>query len=300
MTTATQAEISFDRDTRMNQGSRRADRFMLKLRAGVIGVSLAALGACATPPPPPVAVAVPIPKPKVEPIPARPAPPGGASYVMNIPERGPDGQRKTVHRALSEDETVWHFRSGWNVAALNCMRPEHAPILTAYSAFIKDHARALKRVNDRIDRQYRQQMGARRAGIIEREGVMTSVYNFFALPPARVGFCDAALDISQRAMATPPSDPIAFATDNFDQLEAPFNNFFDEYEAYQQASAEWDAKYGARYGQSQPGYAAVQQARAEGKQVPSVQNLSASYADPQTAGGDASDGQGSVDATPGG
>ena len=42
----------------------------------------------------------------------------------------------------------------------------------------------------------------------------------------------------------------------------PFEQFFDEYEAYQQAAAEWDAKWGAMYGPSQPGWVAAQQARA--------------------------------------
>ena len=229
----------------------------------------AVLAACATPaplPPPPP----PPPAPVVKAVPTRPLPPGGASYVMTIPGKDNFGRRQTVNLDLTDDERVWHFRSAWNVAALNCTAPQFQPILDAYSAYIKDHARTLKAVNDRIDRKYRQEMGARRAGIIKRETVMTGVYNYFALPPARRDFCAAALDISNRALAAPPSDPIAFANANFALLEAPFENFFNSYENYQQMSASWDAEYGAQYGPSQPGWVAVQEACARGEIVPTA------------------------------
>lgn len=181
---------------------------------------------------------------------------------MYIPPMGADGQRITVNRNLTEDGTVWHFRSAWNVAALNCTAPQYAPIADAYRAYITDNARELKQLNDRIDGLYRTEMGSRREGIIAREGEMTSVYNFFALPPARAGFCRAALDMANRALAAPPADPIAFALNNFATLEAPFETFFADYERYEQLSAEWDRKYGEQYGYSQPGWVAVQKARA--------------------------------------
>ncbi|MDJ0641875.1 MAG: hypothetical protein QNJ15_03570 [Erythrobacter sp.] len=190
---------------------------------------------------------------------------------MNIPSMGSDGKRMTVNRGLTEDETVWHFRSGWNVAALNCTAAQYAPIADAYRAYITDNSRALKRVNDRIDGVYRRQMGSRRAGIVEREGEMTQVYNFFALPPARNGFCSTMLDLSNRALTAPPSDPIAFALANFPLIEAPFDTFFSDYERYERDSSAWDARYGAEYGPSQPGWVAVQRARANGNpNVPTV------------------------------
>jgi hypothetical protein len=76
--------------------------------------------------------------------------------------------------------------------------------------------------------------------------------------------------MSNRALAERPSDPLAFARANFDGLMVPFEEFFREYEAYQQASAEWDAKWGALYGASQPGWVAVQEARSSGVQVPDM------------------------------
>ncbi|MAY19179.1 MAG: hypothetical protein CL955_00980 [Erythrobacteraceae bacterium] len=189
---------------------------------------------------------------------------------MQIPGKNLLGQRQTINRGISEDEKVWHFRSAWNVAALNCTTAQYEPILTGYSAYIKDHATALRRVNDRIDAEYRREAASRRDGIMAREAQMTAVYNFFALPPARARFCRAALDIANRHNLAPPSDPIAFAKDNFDLIEEPFELFFEEYEQYQRSSAQWDARYGERYGASQPGWVAVQEARANGVVIPTV------------------------------
>jgi len=187
---------------------------------------------------------------------------------MNIPPRGADGRRMTVNRELTEDELVWHFRSGWNVAALNCVAPRFQPILDGYSAFIRDNERELKRVNDRLEKVYRSQARTRREAMVARDGRTTMVYNFFALPPARSEFCASALEMANRALANPPEGALQFARDNFDQLVDPFYSFFDQYERYQHLSAEWDAKYGALYGPSQPGWVAVEEARANGVYVP--------------------------------
>ncbi|MEP3050189.1 MAG: hypothetical protein ABJP48_11485 [Erythrobacter sp.] len=206
---------------------------------------------------------------------------------MNIPPLRADGLRQTVNRDLSDDELVWHFRSGWNVAALNCTSAQYQPVLTAYSAYISDHATALRQVSERIDSVYRAEHGSRRAGIRAREGKLTSVYNFFALPPARAGFCRAALDVSNRALGQPSADPIAFAMANFTTLETPFNTFFNEYEEYQRTSAAWDAQYGNQYGPSQPGWVAVQAARRAGTVIPTPgdSNPGSTLATPTTPSG---------------
>lgn len=258
----------------------RRTPFGLVITTVALGAGL--LTACATParvaPPPP-----PPPQQRVvEAVPYRPLPPGGAHYVMDIPARGPDGKRLTVNTGVTEDHLVWHLRSAWNVAALNCLAPEYEPILEGYRAFLTKNARPLKTVNDRIEAEYARKHKTKRAAIVARDGLVTQVYNFFALPAARSGFCRAALDMSNRALAAPPTDPKAFALANFDGLLAPFDTFFDEYEAYQRASAEWDAKWGAQYGASQPGWVAVQQARASGMPVPGVADLSAQGVNVQT------------------
>jgi hypothetical protein len=191
---------------------------------------------------------------------------------MAIPPKNAAGKRMTINRGLSKDEQVWHFRSAWNVAALNCLGERYRPILEGYRSYILDNERALKGVNDRVEREYRRREKSRRAALLAREEHMTKVYNFFALPSARAGFCSAMLDISNRLLAAPPSDPSAFALANWDNVEGAFDTFFSDYETYQRSSAEWDAKWGDLYGPSQPGWVAVQEARANGVEVPSAED----------------------------
>ena len=49
----------------------------------------------------------------------------------------------------------------------------------------------------------------------------------------------------------------ALAAASLPRYEAVFQDFFRKYAQYQTDSAAWDARYGARYGASQPGYVAV-------------------------------------------
>jgi hypothetical protein len=193
----------------------------------------------------------------VEVIPYRPIPPGGADYAMAIPLQGPDGKRQTVNSNLNEDETLWHLRSAWNVAALNCLEPEYQPILDGYGAFLKQNARKLTATNTALDQQYRREYKNRSEATKAREALMTQVYNYFAFPPTRPGLCATGLAVANEYQATPPEDLAAFATSGLQRFESVFAQFFEEYEQYQLASAQWDMKYGARYGASQPGYVAV-------------------------------------------
>jgi len=247
-----------------------------KARAGAAVLGIALLAACApkAPPPPPP------PPPPVEVIPYRPLPPSGATYIMTIPARGLDGQRATVLRGLSDDERIWYFRSAWNVAALNCVGPQYDPILEGYRSFLKDNAKALTAVNTRIDKAYRKNYPTPKQAVAAREKVMTSVYNYFALPPARLEYCQTAMRIAGLAAATPKPDAATLAAANFAQWEAPFENFFVAYEQYQRDSAAWDARYGARYGASQPGYLAVQAARATGAPIAGVGDPAATTMQP--------------------
>ena len=180
---------------------------------------------------------------------------------MNIPRIDATGVRQTVNANLSEDAMVWHVRSGWNVAALNCNGPQYQPILDAYGAYINGNKSALSGVNSRREAFYRDEAGTRRGGIMLRETRLTSVYNYFALPPARSQFCRTMLQIAQETQATPVTDVVTFSAQALPRMEAAFESFFTSYERYEQDSAAWDAAYGANYGSSQPGYVAVQRAR---------------------------------------
>ncbi len=212
-----------------------------------MALGLALLAACGPeapaplPPPPPVVVA---PPPEV--IPMRPIPPSAASADMQLPQVGPDGVRLTVNAHLNPNEAVWNFRSGWNVAALNCLGPRYQPILDGYKALLNKHSKRLTKVNGELDKQYRAEYGSKATR--EREAYNTQVYNYFALPPVRDYFCDAALQMSQESLLNPPTDLDGFALAELPKLEAAFEHFFQDMEHYRTAVAAWDARYGPRYG----------------------------------------------------
>ncbi|KHL26648.1 hypothetical protein PK98_01570 [Croceibacterium mercuriale] len=200
---------------------------------------------------------------------------------MVIPQRGIDGQRVTVNSNLDENETLWHFRSAWNVAALNCSEDAaFAPVTEQYGKFLTGNARRLTAANNAIDQKFRRaNNNDRRAAIRDREEHMTSVYNFFASPGARASFCQEALNIANEAAATPPTDVDVFASAGLARYLAVFEGFFQEYEGYQTASRAWDSQYGARYGASQPGYVAIY-----GSGEPSVATSLADASQPVLAG----------------
>jgi hypothetical protein len=176
---------------------------------------------------------------------------------MAIPAVGPDGVRRTVNTGLDDNETIWNLRSVWNVAALNCLDEAHKPILDGYGAFLKKNAKKLTAVNVALDKKYRTAAGSVAAGRAAREAHMTQVYNYFATPAAIGEVCNVALAVSNEWMQDQPKDLSAFAAAALPRFEAVYLAFFDGYDRYRADSAAWDAKYGAQYGYSQPGYVAV-------------------------------------------
>lgn len=207
----------------------------------------AALAACApkvVPPPPP-----PPPPPKVVSIPPRPVPPDGASADMPIPLRDAFGIRQTVNYRLTPAQTTWNLRSAFNVAALNCLEPQYQPIVIAYRSFLKTNAKKLTATTKAIDGEFRKAYGA--TFRVEQDAYMTRVYNYFALPPTIEHFCDASLVMSQESLAVVPAELDAFSARWMQQYESVFDQFFLSYEAWQIASAQWDAQYGAVYGTPQ-------------------------------------------------
>lgn len=211
--------------------------------AAAAGVCVAA--ACAAPPPPP-------PAPKPVAIPSRPLPPGGAATSMAIPAVGPDGLRQTVNAHVSAAQRVWNFRSAYNVAALNCLQPQHAPILDGYKSFLSRFERDLSRTNKTVEGEWRKNEGSgyKRA----RDTYTTQVYNYWALPPVLPQFCDAVLQIGQQEAVMPSSSLDIFAEQGLVKLEGVFNEFYQAFERYQVEVADWDARYGPMYGYSQRQY----------------------------------------------
>jgi hypothetical protein len=192
----------------------------------------------------PVAVVVPTPPAPVM-IPPRPYPPVGAPPNMVIPAVGADGVRMTVNTRLSPTQALWNYRSAYNVAALNCVQPEHADILVGYRAFLKKHARVLSSANRALDAEFRAKHGAR--FIAPRETYMTQVYNYFANPVTLGAFCDATLATSRSAQLVESADLEAFSAAELVKIEQVFEAFFRAYEQYRIDAANWDAQYARLY-----------------------------------------------------
>lgn len=204
--------------------------------AGVAG--LAACGPKAPPPLPPPPPPAPIP---VVYIPPRPLPPLGAAAGFVVPVVGIDGARKTINTGISPAQTVWNFRSAYNVAALNCQKPQHVDILTGYKKFIIAHKTALATANRTVDSEFKKRHGA--SFIRPREAYMTQVYNYYAFPPTIANFCDAATTMARESMTVKPADLAAFSKRSLAQLDTVFVGFYTAYEQYQADAAAWDARY---------------------------------------------------------
>ena len=227
----------------MNQGNEMTvieqGRRRLSLLAGsAVAVTLAALAGCAKPPPPPP------PPPPVVVIPPMPAPPMGAPLNMVTPPKAEDGTRQTVNRGISTSQTVWNFRSAYNVAALNCVEAEYTPILDGYKRFLTVYDQSLDRASNEIDASFRTQHTGR-AAIVARETYQTQVYNFFSLPPVDSGFCKAAMEVSAELMTVDPTQFEAWSYTGLAKLEAPFKAFFDAYDQYRADLAAWQSRYGS-------------------------------------------------------
>jgi hypothetical protein len=134
-------------------------------------------------------------------------------------------------------------------------------------------------VNAALEKKYRTSEGSVAAGRKAREVHMTQVYNYFATPAAIPGMCNVALQVSNEYLQDPPKDLSAFAAAALPRFEAVYLDFFNAYDRYRVESAEWDAKYGAQYGASQPGYVAV-----HGASQPTIATSLANAATPSLAG----------------
>lgn len=213
----------------------------LKIAAvAAISATLAACGASA-PPPPPIVAAPPPPPPKIV-IPPRPTPPAGAFATMAIPRLTAEGYRQTVNTGISDHQKLWNVRSGLNVAALNCLRPEHAGLVDNYKTILKRHSRQLASTNRALASEYRQKHG--RSFRDHQDAYMTRVYNYFALPPVLPEFCNVALDVSHEIAALPAGQLESYSPTALAKLEQVFENFFSAYEKYRVDLAAWDARYG--------------------------------------------------------
>ena len=69
------------------------------------------------------------------------------------------------------------------------------PILEGYRSFLTGNAKLLRETNQRLDRAAQREFPGRNQAVAGRERLMTTIYNYFALPPARTEFCQAAPEV---------------------------------------------------------------------------------------------------------
>lgn len=216
--------------------------FRSTVQAALLGALLVASAAEAkkkAPPPPPPSP--PPPAMKWVSIPWKPAPPNNASPLLSTPAMGADGLRASVNRNISPSQALWNLRSGYNVAALNCLEPRHSEIVINYRAFLKAHAKTLKATNLKVDAEWRGRYGA--GFVRNREKYMTEVYNHFAMPPTLPAFCDAALAVSRDLKLAKTTELALKAQSSLPSLEIVFDDFFSRYDRYKLDLAEWETHW---------------------------------------------------------
>lgn len=195
----------------------------------VLGVGL--LASCAkkpveiiavTPPPPPAPAVM-------------PKPPRGAAARLAIPAPLPDGSFATPNRNLSGAASIWHLRSGLNVAALQCGTASS----DQYNAMLRVHKTALATAFKALESEYRSGGGDWQDRF---DDTMTRLYNYFAQPPAQRGFCEAAMPVLAEAATIAPDAFEGFARTAIARIDQPFADFWGEYHRYRVDLAAWQAK----------------------------------------------------------
>ena len=198
----------------------------------VLVVPVALLAGCAHRAAVPVAVA-PLPVPQ----PVAIAMPAGASPNMRIPAPLADGSYPTPSLGLSRSASVWHLRAALNVAAIACRGPTGDAIATRYNAMLNGRKSAFAGAQDAALKEVRASGAADPQDAWD--DAMTRLYNYYALAPARDGFC-AAADRVLNALPGVAADGLAdYAPAGLAELDRPFVDFFRAYDAwrYQRAAA---------------------------------------------------------------
>lgn len=171
---------------------------------------------------------------------ARPLPPAGSTPSQLIPAVAGDGRYATINHGISREQTAWHVRAALNVAALGCRDEAERETVAAYNAMLGRHKAPLAAADSAVKAQYRARYGAGWDSRHDRD--MTRVYNFFAQPPAQTGFCRVARDVLAEAGLVRPDQFAAFAADALPRLEAPFTDFYRDFDAWRIADRAWQGR----------------------------------------------------------
>jgi len=146
-----------------------------------------------------------------------PAPPPTAG-AQRPPAEQPVGL-SAIHQGLSPDQTLWHLRSGLNVAALGCQTRSGPEIVKDYNRFLTLHRASLLKAHSVTLARYREEHGKAGQQLLDKH--MTRLYNHFAWPPAQARFCPIAAQIVKDALAVPAGGLEAYAMVALPRIDQP-------------------------------------------------------------------------------
>ncbi len=178
----------------------------------------------------------------------RPTPPLGAVATLRVPAIDPvTGLRPSPNQNLSDNAAVWHFRSAFNVAALNCVPPTYASVNEYYSTFLIKMKRPLAKANTGLEAEYRTRNPGVSANVASRlrDTASTEIYNYYSLPPMLPQFCALMLQKGPEAALLTEAQLLPFSRQALVEIDAIYAKFYDDFEQYQRDLAEWEAAQGA-------------------------------------------------------
>jgi hypothetical protein len=141
---------------------------------------------------------------------------------------------------LSPEQALWQLRIGLNVAALSCRGPNEAALVNHYTTFLRTNQRAIAAAERWVIADQGRRNGSN--GIAQRDALSTRLYNYFAQPPVKDGFCLRATQIMAAAAAEPTASILPFASTQLPILDQPFVEFYANYARYQADLAVWRSR----------------------------------------------------------
>jgi cell division septation protein DedD len=160
---------------------------------------------------------------------AEPRPPAGAAKGLSLPSADAEGHYATINSGIGDKEAIWHFRAALNVAALSCTDQSTRD----------DYNRLLKSRKAVFTAAYASESARLHGAALDQH--QTKIYNFFAQPPAKIGFCRAADAEAAQALSVSAAEFPAYAAKALDRLEAPILAFYADYDRYRHELAAWKA-----------------------------------------------------------
>jgi cell division septation protein DedD len=160
---------------------------------------------------------------------AEPRPPAGAAKGLSLPSPDDQGRYATINSGITDKEAIWHFRAALNVAALSCTDQS---IRDNYNQLLKSRKAVFASA-------YAGETARLRGSALDQH--QTRLYNFFAQPPAKIGFCRAADAEASQAVSVSAAEFPAYAVKALDRLEAPMIAFYAAYDRYRHELAQWKA-----------------------------------------------------------